>query len=181
LEKKMKKPETKPKYPIGLSDTIDDPFDYATPHSQLLVKKLHPDAKLPTKHYDDDIGWDLYAFCLNDSARPRSAIISQNGTRKIITNIAVCPPPGYGVFIYSRSGLAGRGVVVANAPGVVDPGYRGDVSVLLHNGGHESCYIKHEDRIAQLILLPIVPFDLIEADDLPPGSRDTAGFGSTGR
>lgn len=149
--------------------------------SRLQIRKLVSAARLPERQYEEDVGWDLFAYCLNPDGRSRSAIIPVNGTRKIETKIAICPPDGFAAFVYSRSGLAGQGVVVANAPGVIDPGYRGDVSVLLYNGGHAVHYVRHEDRVAQLILLPIHRFATEEVKKFPSGGRDQAGFGSTGR
>jgi dUTP pyrophosphatase len=81
----------------------------------------------------------------------------------------------------SRSGLAKNGVFVANAPGIVDPDYSGELIILLYNGSYETHYVAHEHRIAQLILTPIWPCAIGELDILPPPvGRGDRGFGSTG-
>lgn len=162
--KKMSPPEAAPWHPLY------------TPHEvNLLVKRASPEARLPTRQHSTDIGWDLYA-CVS---KPR--IIGVGMVREIETFISIAPPPGFAVFVCSRSGLAGRGVFVANAPGIIDPGYRGSVDVLLFNSGPAVHYVHHHDRIAQIILLPIYDFSLTEVDELPEGERGEAGFGSTGR
>jgi dUTP pyrophosphatase len=101
----------------------------------------------------------------------------------IPTGLVLRPPEGYYIQVCSRSGLAQKSVFVANAPGIIDPDYTGELFVLLHNSGFETQWIEHEHRIAQVILTPIV-WTKREVRELksPPSSngRGEAGFGSTG-
>jgi len=83
-------------------------------------------------------------------------------------------------MVVSRSGLAGIGVFVTNAPGIIDPDYRGEIKVLLYNGGFQAHYVQHGDRIAQLIIAPFVPATCREVQLLTETARGEAGFGSTG-
>lgn len=83
-------------------------------------------------------------------------------------------------MVVSRSGLALRGIFVTNAPGILDPDYRGEIEVLLYNGGHEAHYVKHGDRIAQLIFAPFTPASVREVEALSETERGAKGFGSTG-
>jgi dUTP pyrophosphatase len=90
-------------------------------------------------------------------------------------------PPGYEVQVRPRSGLALRhGVTVANAPGTVDSDYRGELMVILINLGKQRYTVKRGERIAQLVLAPVVQGTFSERDDLPPSERGSGGFGSTG-
>ncbi len=98
------------------------------------------------------------------------------------TGIAVAIPDGYAGLVNPRSGIAARnGIGVVNAPGLVDSGYRGELTVVLINHGSEAFKIKRGDRIAQLVVVPVVVQEFVEVDELPPSSRGGGGFGSTGR
>lgn len=149
----------------------------------LLIKRKYPDAKLPFRGTENSIGLDLHAYLISDSGRPNTALVPSNSSRAIPTGLIVAPPLGYALFVCSRSGLAkDRALFVTNAPGIIDPDYRGELMVLLYNGGHEAYYVKHEDRIGQLIALPALVMSMMEVDDLPLStSRGDKGFGSTGR
>jgi len=99
----------------------------------------------------------------------------------IPTGLVLAVPSGYEVQVRPRSGLALRhGVTVANAPGTVDSDYRGELLVILVNLGRESYVIRRGERIAQLVVAPVVQAGFSERDELPPSSRGTGGFGSTG-
>ncbi len=99
----------------------------------------------------------------------------------IPTGLVLAVPPGYEVQVRPRSGLALRhGVTVANAPGTVDSDYRGELIVILVNFGRESYVIRRGERIAQLVVAPVVQAGFSERDVLPPSSRGAGGFGSTG-
>jgi dUTP pyrophosphatase len=88
---------------------------------------------------------------------------------------------GHFVQICSRSGLAKNGIMVANAPGIIDPDYSGELIIMLYNGGFETHYVAHEHRIAQLILSPVVRCNIVEELTKPdPIGRGETGFGSTG-
>jgi dUTP pyrophosphatase len=98
------------------------------------------------------------------------------------TGLAVAVPQGYAGFVHPRSGLAGRhGVTVANAPGTIDAGYRGEVKVVLVNLDPRRPYtVRRGDRIAQLVVQPVARARFLAADALPPSARAEGGFGSTG-
>ncbi len=98
------------------------------------------------------------------------------------TGIAVAIPEGYAGMVVPRSGLAARsGIGVVNGPGLVDAGYRGEVNVILINHGAETLELKRGERIAQLVVVPVVEQEFVEVDELPESARGAGGFGSTGR
>lgn len=148
---------------------------------ELRVKRLHPQAQLPRSYSEQAVGLDLYACLWSAEGRPNTAILPPRTTRSISIQIAVEAPPGVFLTVCSRSGLAKKSIFVANAPGIIDPDYRGEVAVLLYNGGHETYYVKHGDRVAQLVATPIVLFSCLETDVLSETQRGENGFGSTGR
>ncbi len=137
------------------------------------VKKLHPDAIMPTRANPTDAGFDLYA--LDDSvAWPRKRVLVQTG-------IAMAIPEGHVGLIWPRSGLAVKHGIDVMA-GVVDSGYRGEIKVLLQNTDPDLVHKIHKgDRIAQILIQPIVAPELVEVDDLGETDRGAGGFGSTGK
>jgi dUTP pyrophosphatase len=140
---------------------------------KLLVKKLVPDAKLPTKAYSDDAGFDLYA--LNDVEYHK-----QDGLIEIHTGIAIAIPKGYYGQVACRSGMGRRGWRVH--PGVIDSGYRGEISVFMQYHGSENHISIHKgDKIAQLLILPVPDIETVESNELPTSERGEKGFGSSGR
>lgn len=147
---------------------------------QVKFKRLHPDARLPTQGSEESVGYDLYAYILTEDGRPSKKIIGPHTTQNIATGIALETPPGYFACVCSRSGIAKQSLSVCNSPGIVDPDYRGEVRVLLHNGGYEYQTIHHEDRIAQLIFFPATYIEVIESDTLSETGRGEKGLGSTG-
>lgn len=149
----------------------------------LRFARLAPDAKLPTRSHITDAGWDLYAHLIGDQGRAVKRMLPPNTTRPIHTGIIAMPPDGFYLQVASRSGLAMHSVFVANAPGIVDPGYTGEIIILLHNSGLQTHWVQHEDRIAQLVLAPMVSANSveIEIDKLPTTDRGARGFGSTGK
>lgn len=137
------------------------------------VKKLHPDAILPTQANPGDAGWDLYSY--------DDCVIKPRETIKVGTGIAVALPDGTFGAIYARSGLATKeGLRPANCVGVCDCKYRGEYIVPLHNDSYFERYIHKGDRIAQLIIQDYVPCVLEEVDDLDTTERGGGGFGSSG-
>ena len=138
-----------------------------------MVKRLHPNATLPTRAHEHDAGWDLHAL--------EHDRVESGETRMIRTGIAIAVPVGQVGDVRSRSGLSTRNVTVANSPGTIDPGYTGEVKVLLSNLSHKPFHIKPGDRIAQLVFTYTNTQPLQEVDDLDPSERGTNGFGSTGR
>jgi dUTP pyrophosphatase len=140
------------------------------------ITRLDPDATLPTQAHDDDAGYDL---CARDDAH-----LAAGGGRALVpTGLAVAIPAGYGGFVLPRSGLAMKhGVTLSNAPGLIDPQYRGEVKVALVNTDPSEDYEIHRgDRIAQLVIQRVEYVEWAVVDELDETRRDTFGFGSTGR
>lgn len=147
----------------------------------LQIKKLDPSAELPFRATPNSIGLDLRAHLVNSDGRQRTAMIGTGEVKAIPTGLAVRPPNGYAAFVMSRSGLArDQSLFVANAPGVVDPDYTGEIVVLLYNGGFVTRYIQHGMRIAQIVLLPAPVATMMEVNELPETVRGDRGFGSSG-
>ena len=136
------------------------------------VKRLHPNATLPTRAHEHDAGWDLHAL-EHDHLQPGE-------TRMIRTGIAIAVPVGQCGDVRSRSGLASRNITVTNSPGTIDPGYTGEVKVLLSNRTAKRFTINPGDRIAQLVFTYTNTQPLVEVDELEDSERGTNGFGSTG-
>ena len=144
--------------------------------SEILVKKLFKEVNLPKYETNGSSGLDLEAFV-------DSEITLKPGERKLIpTGISIAMPDNFEVQIRPRSGLAYKnGISVVNTPGTIDADYRGEIKVLLINLGQENFVIKKFQRIAQMVICPIIKAKLIETDDLPSSIRGTGGFGSTGQ
>ena len=143
---------------------------------EIAVVTLHRDAVVPTFAHDGDAGCDLVAV--------EGCVLRAGGGRGLVaTGIAVAIPPGYGGFVLPRSGLASKhGVTCANAPGLIDSGYRGEVKVALVNLDPESDYVVHPgDRVAQLVVMAVENPSYVPSDALPEATRGEGGFGSTGR
>jgi len=139
---------------------------------ELKVKKLDPEAIIPTRANKTDAGYDLYA--LEDVEIP--AI----NHRLIKTGISMAIPVGYVGLIWPRSGLAYKSGLDVFA-GVIDAGYRGDVGVILYNSRVNNHYqVKKGDRIAQILFQKVKTFNLVEVDDLDESQRGEGGFGSSG-
>jgi dUTP pyrophosphatase len=143
---------------------------------EILTKRLHPDALAPRYANEGDAGCDLVAI--------ESCTLRAGGGRALVaTGLAVAIPEGHGGFVLPRSGLASRhGVTCANAPGLIDPGYRGELKVALVNLDPENDYEVHKgDRIAQLVVIALARSEFSMVDELPSAARGEGGFGSTGR
>ena len=146
-------------------------------NTYIKIKKLNPNAIIPKYGSEDAVCADLYA-CMGANEMVE---IHPGQTVLIKTGIAIETPKGLGAFIFARSGLATKqGLAPANKVGVVDPDYRGEIMVALHNHGKEVRTVRHGDRIAQLGLLPYVVGKFMEVDDLDTTTRGSGGFGSTG-
>lgn len=142
---------------------------------ELKIKKVDPEIPLPKyQHGKEDAGMDLRAA--------EKAFLDSREYKLIKTGIKVAIPHGYAGFIYPRSGLAlKKGVTVLNADGVIDPGYRGEIGVILINHGQEGFEVQKYDRIAQFILHPVSRVEWQEVQDLTESERGTGGFGHSGR
>lgn len=143
---------------------------------KVAVKKLREGAILPTFGSNEAAGADLYACLEHD------VTIAPGETVFVPTGLAMELPRGYAGLIYARSGLAcKRGLAPANKVGVVDSDYRGEFIVALHNHGSQPQIISHGERIAQLVVTPVLIPEYIEVETLSDTQRGTGGFGSTGR
>jgi dUTP pyrophosphatase len=141
--------------------------------TSLPVRRLRPEAVLPSRAYEGDAGLDLSAA---------DAVVLAPGERAVIgTGLAVAVPEGHAAFVQPRSGLAARhGITIVNAPGLVDSGYRGEVKVVLLNTGAEPFAVEPGMRIAQLVVLPVASPEPVEVDELPGSERGERGHGSSG-
>ena len=142
----------------------------------LKAKKLYPQAILPSRATPHSAGADLHA-CLE------APMVLPHGCIKVVpTGVAVEIAPGWAGFVFGRSGLGIRhGICPANAVGVIDSDYRGEVKVGLINHGETDYTIQPGERIAQLVLLSVALAEVVEAKSLSDTSRGEGGFGSTGR
>ena len=141
----------------------------------MKLKKLDARAVVPVYASEFSAGADLYA-CLDEAVT-----VAPGETKLIHTGLAMAIPEGMAGLIYARSGLASkRGLAPANKVGVVDSDDRGEVMVALHNHGTEPQTVEHGERIAQLVLAPVITADFDVVDDLDSTARGTGGFGSTG-
>ena len=143
---------------------------------QVRIKKLHPDAVIPTYGTPFAAGADLYA-CMDSSVT-----IEPGQTQFIHTGLALEIPVGFAGLVYARSGLAcKKGIAPANKVGVIDADYRGEIMVALHNHSSEAVTIESCERIAQLVITPFLTAQFEETDELGDTERGEGGFGSTGR
>jgi dUTP pyrophosphatase len=144
--------------------------------AELQVRLLHPAARAPHRAHEHDAGYDL--ACIEDFK------LWPARRRTVGTGVAIALPPGVAGLVTARSGLADRhGITIVNAPGLVDPGYRGELRVTLLNTGDAPYAARAGDRIAQLVLVPFVAPEVRVVDDLDdgPDGRGPLGFGSSGR
>ena len=140
---------------------------------EIAAVRLDAGLPLPVYAKRGDAGLDLRA---SEAAR-----IAPGERRLVPTGLAIAIPEGHAGFVLPRSGLAmQKGVTVLNAPGLIDSGYRGELKVLLINHGAEVIGIERGERIAQLVIQPVVDACLVEVERLPDSARGVGGFGSTG-
>lgn len=143
---------------------------------KLQVKKLDPNAKIPTYGTAYSAGADL-CVCLE-----QPVVIQPGRTEFLPTGLSIAVPNGYAGLIFARSGLSTkRGVAPANKVGVIDADYRGPVMVALHNHGDIPQTVEPGDRIAQLVVVPVLAPEMELVEELDATERGTGGFGSTGR
>lgn len=148
----------------------------------IIEKKFPEQVVAPFRAYPDSVGLDVSALILREDGTPHHAIVPPRGSRTIRTGLAMHPPAGHALLVCSRSGMAkDSSVFVTNSPGVVDPDYRGELLVLLYNGGAEPFFCRHGYRIAQLLVIPVPLIDLVQVDKLAPSLRGDNGFGSSGK
>lgn len=144
--------------------------------AKVLIKKLDPAVELPAYKTEGASGMDLMALVKKPiNLKPNSSCL-------VPTGLAVAFSSDFEIQIRPRSGLAAKNSIsVLNTPGTIDSDYRGEIKVILFNHGKNDFLINNKDRIAQMILTPIIKMDLEETDDLPETIRGEGGFGSTGK
>ena len=144
--------------------------------ARVLIKKLNPHVKIPTYKTSGASGMDLMAF-LQEPIK-----ISPNSSYLVPTGLSVAFSDDYEVQIRPRSGLAAKNnITVLNTPGTIDSDYRGEIKIILFNHGKDDFIINNKDRVAQMILTPVIKMELQETDSLPDTLRGEGGFGSTGK
>jgi dUTP pyrophosphatase len=143
---------------------------------EILIKKLHSDVNIPKYETEGSSGLDLEAYIEKD-------LRLLSGERKLVpTGVSVAMPNNFEIQIRPRSGLAYKnGISIVNTPGTIDSDYRGEIKVLLINLGTETVTIKKFQRIAQMVICPIIKANLKEVQELPETIRGAGGFGSTGQ
>ena len=143
---------------------------------KVLIKKLDPLVKLPEYKTSGASGLDLMAFIKEPiEIKPKTSYL-------IPTGLSVAFSENYEIQIRPRSGLAAKkNITVLNTPGTIDSDYRGEIKVIIYNHGDENFLVNNGDRIAQMILAPVVKMDLEEVNNLPESIRGKGGFGSTGK
>ena len=143
---------------------------------KVLIKKLNSKVQLPKYKTDGSSGMDLMAFTESPiNIRPQESAL-------IPTGITIAIPEDTEIQIRPRSGLAAKSnISVLNTPGTIDSDYRGEIKIILFNHGKKEFIINNNDRVAQMILMPIIKAELEEVEDLPKTLRGSGGFGSTGK
>jgi len=144
--------------------------------AKVLIKKLSAEVELPSYKTSGASGMDLMAFV-------KSPIVIKPKTSNLIpTGLSMAFSENYEVQIRPRSGLAAKkNISVLNTPGTIDSDYRGEIKVIIYNHGDEDFIVNNKDRIAQMILTPVIKMELQETSDLPESLRGEGGFGSTGK
>ncbi len=143
---------------------------------KVLIKRINSEVELPSYKTSGASGMDLMAFI-------GSPIVIKPNTSKLIpTGISLAFPEGYEIQIRPRSGLAAKkNISVLNTPGTVDSDYRGEIKVIIFNHGKDDFIVNNKDRIAQMILAPVIKMELEKTERLPETIRGEGGFGSTGK
>ena len=143
---------------------------------KVLVKKLNSAVKLPEYKSDGASGMDLIAFIKEPiNVKPKTSSL-------IPTGLSIAFSENYEIQIRPRSGLAAKkNISVLNTPGTIDSDYRGEIKVIIYNHGQTDFIVNNGDRIAQMVLSPVIKMELNETDNLPETIRGEGGFGSTGK
>ena len=143
---------------------------------KVLIKKLDSSIKLPSYKTEGSSGMDLMAH-INETIT-----IPPKKSKLIPTGLSVAIPNDCEIQIRPRSGLAAKSnISVLNTPGTIDSDYRGELKIILYNHGDNDFKVNNNDRIAQMVLVPILKMNLEETEDLPETLRGSGGFGSTGK
>ena len=143
---------------------------------KVLIKRLSSDVKLPSYKTSGASGMDLMAFIKSPiTINPKTSFL-------IPTGLSLAFSKDYEVQIRPRSGLAAKNnMSVLNTPGTIDSDYRGEIKVIIFNHGNDDFIVNNKDRIAQMILTPVMKIELQESTELPETIRGEGGFGSTGK
>ena len=143
---------------------------------KVLIKKLSPQVQLPSYKTSGASGMDLMAFIKSTvTIKPKTSFL-------IPTGLSIAFSENYEIQIRPRSGLAAKNnISVLNTPGTIDSDYRGELKIIVYNHGNNDFLVNNGDRIAQMILTPVVKMELEETNDLPKTIRGEGGFGSTGK
>ena len=143
---------------------------------KVLIKKLDPSVKLPVYETSGASGMDIIAFLKNPiNIKPKKSSL-------VPTGLSVAFSENYEIQIRPRSGLAAKkNISVLNTPGTIDSDYRGEIKVIIYNHGDADFEVNNGDRIAQMVLTPVIKMKLEETDELPETVRGEDGFGSTGK
>ena len=143
---------------------------------KILIKKTNKEVITPKYKTDGSSGVDLSAFL------DKEVVIKPNSSELIPTGLQIAIPEELEIQIRPRSGLAAKeSISVLNSPGTIDSDYRGELKIILFNHGKEDFIINNGDRIAQMVLVPILKMEFEEVDSLPNTVRGQGGFGSTGK
>lgn len=157
-------------FSVVLSARMAPHVDFAM---NVSFRRLDPELPPPSRAHDDDAGWDL--------AAATDVALKPGEWAAVRTGLAVAIPPGHAGLVLPRSGHARRhGVGVVNGPGLIDPGYRGEITVLLINHGTDSVTFARGERIAQLVIIAVPAITWVESDQLDETDRGGGGFGSSG-
>jgi dUTP pyrophosphatase len=147
---------------------------------ELKFQLLYSDAKVPRRWTNGAVGYDLHAYIKTESGRASKVLVPPRTTINVSTGLLVELPPSHFGMVVPRSGLGKLSVSVTNSPGIIDPDYRGEIRVLIYNGGLQNYWVEHETRIAQLVLVPVTQVAISVVDQLSETQRGRDGFGSTG-
>ena len=143
---------------------------------KVLIKKLNPEAKLPSYKTKGSSGMDLMAL-VDDKI-----IIKPNSSELISTGLSIAIPEDLEIQIRPRSGLAAKhSISVLNTPGTIDSDYRGELKIILYNHSNKDFIVNKNDRVAQIVLVPVLKVEFEEVEELPETVRGSGGFGSTGK
>ena len=144
--------------------------------AKVLIKRLDPKVKLPAYKTEGASGMDLMAFI------DKTIFLKPKTSTLVPTGLSVAFSKNFEIQIRPRSGLAAKNnISVLNTPGTIDSDYRGEIKIIIFNHGNDDFVINNGDRIAQMILTPVVKMELEETNDLPETLRGEGGFGSTGK
>ncbi len=143
---------------------------------KVLIKKLNPSVQLPSYKTDGASGMDLMA-CID-----KPIYLEPGKSCLVPTGLSIAFPEEYEIQIRPRSGLAAKkNISVLNTPGTIDSDYRGELKIILFNHSNENFIINNNDRVAQMVLNPVIKMELEETNELPETIRGDGGFGSTGK